>query len=39
VAQYFNLDKTGICALARQSIDAIFGGDEEKKRLREMMWP
>ncbi|VUC34147.1 unnamed protein product [Clonostachys rosea] len=38
VAQYFNLDKAGICALARQGIDAIFGGDEEKKRLREIMW-
>ena len=38
VAQHFNLDRGQICALARQGIEAIFGGDEEKQRLRELMW-
>ncbi|KAF5666415.1 adenosine deaminase [Fusarium heterosporum] len=38
VAQHFGLDKQAICELARQPIDAIFGGEEEKARLRGMMW-
>ncbi|KAK0646638.1 hypothetical protein B0T16DRAFT_166644 [Cercophora newfieldiana] len=38
VAQHFGLGRAEICALARQAIDTIFGGDEEKKRLREIMW-
>ncbi|KAM4062314.1 adenosine/AMP deaminase domain-containing protein [Hirsutella rhossiliensis] len=38
VAQHFNLDRPRICALARQGIDAIFGGDKEKQRLRDIMW-
>ncbi|PHH91686.1 hypothetical protein CDD83_10670 [Cordyceps sp. RAO-2017] len=38
VAEHFKLDRSRICALARQGIDAIFGGDEEKQRLRDIMW-
>ncbi|PTB65161.1 Metallo-dependent hydrolase [Trichoderma citrinoviride] len=38
VAQHFRLDKAQVCALARESIDAIFGGDKEKERLRSIMW-
>ncbi|EQL03136.1 adenosine/AMP deaminase [Ophiocordyceps sinensis CO18] len=37
-AQHFDIDRPGICALARQGIDAIFGGDDEKQRLRDIMW-
>lgn len=32
------MDRIQICALAREGIEAIFGDDEEKKRLREIMW-
>ncbi|KAL7946883.1 hypothetical protein V8C42DRAFT_319057 [Trichoderma barbatum] len=39
VAQHFHFDKSQICALARESIDHIFGGDIEKERLRQIMWP
>ncbi|KAL6815001.1 hypothetical protein J3E69DRAFT_346495 [Trichoderma sp. SZMC 28015] len=39
VAQHFRLDKSQICALAREPIDHIFGGDLEKERLRQIMWP
>ncbi|KAM0250953.1 hypothetical protein ACHAQJ_008375 [Trichoderma viride] len=38
VAQYFHLDNQQICALAREAIDFIFGGQEEKERLRRIMW-
>lgn len=38
VAQHFRLDRSQICALARQPIDYIFGGEREKQRLRSMMW-
>ncbi|KAL7808579.1 hypothetical protein V8C26DRAFT_438677 [Trichoderma gracile] len=38
VAQHFRLDKPQICALARESIDHIFGGEHEKQRLRNIMW-
>ncbi|KJZ76248.1 hypothetical protein HIM_04330 [Hirsutella minnesotensis 3608] len=38
VAQHFDLDRSRICDLARQAIDSIFGGEEEKVRLREIMW-
>ncbi|KAH8129115.1 hypothetical protein ACSS6W_008494 [Trichoderma asperelloides] len=37
-AKHFNLDSRQICALARESIDFIFGGEEEKERLRRIMW-
>ncbi|UKZ79029.1 hypothetical protein TrVFT333_006780 [Trichoderma virens FT-333] len=39
VAQHFHLDGPQICALAREPIDHIFGGDLEKERLRKIMWP
>lgn len=38
VAEHFNLDRAAICSLARQGIDAIFGGEQEKERLRQIMW-
>lgn len=38
VAQHFDLGRDEICELARQGIDVIFGGEEEKQRLQEMMW-
>ncbi|KAL6895312.1 hypothetical protein HDV57DRAFT_4708 [Trichoderma longibrachiatum] len=38
VAQHFRLDKFQICALARESIEFIFGGEQEKERLRNIMW-
>ncbi|EKJ79680.1 hypothetical protein NXS19_007423 [Fusarium pseudograminearum] len=38
VAQHFGLDRQAICDLARQPIDGIFGGDQEKERLRRLMW-
>ncbi|KAL7905510.1 hypothetical protein GGI35DRAFT_139882 [Trichoderma velutinum] len=39
VAQHFRFDESQICALAREPIDHIFGGDLEKERLRQIMWP
>ncbi|KAK4060503.1 uncharacterized protein Triagg1_10730 [Trichoderma aggressivum f. europaeum] len=39
VAQHFRLDDSQIRALAREPIDHIFGGDLEKERLRQLMWP
>ncbi|KAF4469399.1 adenosine deaminase [Fusarium albosuccineum] len=38
VAEHFDLDRSAICGLARQAIDSIFGGEEEKERLRSTMW-
>jgi adenosine deaminase len=38
VAQHFLLDREAICELARQPINGIFGGNEEKQRLRDIMW-
>ncbi|KAF4341042.1 adenosine deaminase [Fusarium beomiforme] len=38
VAQHFGLDRKAICELARQPIDGIFGGEQEKERLRHIMW-
>ncbi|KAM0561484.1 hypothetical protein ACHAPJ_003367 [Fusarium lateritium] len=38
VAQHFGLDRDAICDLARQPIDGIFGGEEEKERLRRIVW-
>ncbi|KAG9252607.1 uncharacterized protein F5Z01DRAFT_219891 [Emericellopsis atlantica] len=37
-AEHFGLDQKQICALARQGIEAIFGGEDEKERLRQVMW-
>lgn len=36
--EHFGLDKAAICGLARQAIDAVFGGEEDKQWLREIMW-
>ncbi|TPX09483.1 uncharacterized protein E0L32_009371 [Thyridium curvatum] len=38
VAQHFGLTKDDCCKLARKAIDVIFGGEEEKERLRKIMW-
>jgi len=38
VARHFGLGREEICSLARGAIDVIFGGDEEKERLRSLMW-
>ncbi|KAI1008938.1 hypothetical protein LB504_001778 [Fusarium proliferatum] len=38
VAEHFDLDRQAICELARQPIDGIFGGEQEKERLRDIMW-
>jgi adenosine deaminase len=38
VTQHFGLGRAEICGLARRGIDVIFGGEEEKARLREIMW-
>jgi adenosine deaminase len=27
-----------MCALVRKGVDVIFGGDEEKARLRNILW-
>lgn len=37
VAEHFGLSEPEIRALARKGIDVIFGGEEEKKRLRAIM--
>ncbi|TVY38425.1 Adenosine deaminase-like protein [Lachnellula subtilissima] len=38
IAEHFGLDRDEICTLARGAIDTIFGSEEDKQRLREMMW-
>jgi adenosine deaminase len=38
VAQHFGLNRTQICALVRRGVDIIFGGEEEKRRLRDLLW-
>lgn len=38
VAEHFGLGKGEVCRLAREGIDAVFGGEEEKERLRGIMW-
>ncbi|KAH9216868.1 hypothetical protein DL95DRAFT_387032 [Leptodontidium sp. 2 PMI_412] len=38
IADHFNLNRTEICDLARSTIDTIFGTEEDKQRLREVMW-
>jgi adenosine deaminase len=37
-AEHFGLKRDEICELARSPIETIFGTDEDKKRLREVMW-
>ncbi|KAJ8122298.1 hypothetical protein ONZ43_g1475 [Nemania bipapillata] len=38
IQEHFHLEKDEILSLARKGIDVIFGGDEQKARLRELMW-
>ncbi|OWP07171.1 hypothetical protein B2J93_6751 [Marssonina coronariae] len=38
VTEHFGLSRTEVCDLARSAVDTIFGGDEEKARLRGLMW-
>jgi adenosine deaminase len=38
IAEHFGLERREICDLARGGIDTIFGSEEDKKRLREIMW-
>ncbi|PVH89643.1 Metallo-dependent hydrolase [Cadophora sp. DSE1049] len=38
IAEHFNLNRAEICELARSAIDTIFGTEEDKQRLREVMW-
>lgn len=33
-AQHFGLDRTDLLDIATKSVDAIFGGDQEKMRLK-----
>lgn len=37
VAKHFGLSESEIRTLARKGIDVIFGGDDEKSRLRRLM--
>ncbi|KAK4169390.1 hypothetical protein QBC43DRAFT_61388 [Cladorrhinum sp. PSN259] len=38
VAKHFGLNRQDICELARKGIDVIFGHEDEKERLRKIMW-
>lgn len=38
VAKHFHLDRNAICELARSGIETIFGGEEDRERLRRIMW-
>ncbi|KAK3399141.1 hypothetical protein B0T20DRAFT_192185 [Sordaria brevicollis] len=38
VAKHFGLTRADICSLVRRGIDVIFGGDEEKERLKGLIW-
>ncbi|KAE8444885.1 hypothetical protein EG329_014133 [Mollisiaceae sp. DMI_Dod_QoI] len=38
IAEHFGLNRQEICDLARGAIDTIFGTEEEKDRLRALMW-
>jgi adenosine deaminase len=38
VAQHFALSRAEICGLVRKGVDVIFGGEEEKTRLRNILW-
>ncbi|PMD22139.1 Metallo-dependent hydrolase [Hyaloscypha hepaticicola] len=38
IAEHFNLDRKEICDLARGAIDTIFESEDEKQRLREIVW-
>ena len=38
VAKHFGLGRSDICQLARGAIQVIFGSEEDKERLRRIMW-
>ncbi|KAG0648875.1 Adenosine deaminase A [Hyphodiscus hymeniophilus] len=38
IAEHFGLGRKEICELARSAIDITFADEEEKRRLREIMW-
>jgi adenosine deaminase len=38
IAEHFGLNREEICKLAWGAIDTIFGSEDEKKRLRDLMW-
>ncbi|KAK4154200.1 hypothetical protein C8A00DRAFT_43002 [Chaetomidium leptoderma] len=38
VTQHFGLTRAEICTLVRKGVDVIFGGEEEKARLRNILW-
>ncbi|XXH04461.1 hypothetical protein Hte_010877 [Hypoxylon texense] len=38
IQQHFKLERDEILGLARKGIEVIFGGDDEKDRLRNIMW-
>ncbi|CZR57323.1 probable adenosine deaminase [Phialocephala subalpina] len=38
IAEHFDLNRKEICDLARGAVEVIFGVEEEKERLRSMMW-
>lgn len=38
IAEHFGLDRKEICELARNVVDMSFAGEEEKQRLRQIMW-
>jgi len=38
IKQHFGLSDEEVKKLARSGIECIFGGDEEKERLRQLMW-
>lgn len=38
VQQHFELSDEEVCELAKGVVDMIFGGEEEKERLRALMW-
>ncbi|KAI2469015.1 Metallo-dependent hydrolase [Annulohypoxylon bovei var. microspora] len=38
IQEHFNLRRDEILGLAKKGIDVIFAGDDEKARLREIMW-
>lgn len=38
VAEHFNMGEEEIKELARSGIETIFGGKEQKERLRRSMW-
>lgn len=38
IAEHFGLSRKDICDLAGGAIDTIFGSEEEKQRLRDIMW-